>query len=144
MTDRPSKVWEPYSKMVRMQEEDWAVLESVYNDYRNRHRTKNLIILMLIIQSPRQQTNRPAQHHPVKSRPAWNSRIFLKSTMPRGADPETLPSITLGPEFPIGQYSSHYQRNQTKREKVRLKGVSDGRAVLPRQEPEIDEGNVPD
>ena len=110
----------------------------------NRHRTKNLIILMLIIQSPRQQTNRPAQHHPVKSRPAWNSRIFLKSTMPRGADPETLPSITLGPEFPIGQYSSHYQRNQTKREKVRLKGVSDGRAVLPRQEPEIDEGNVPD
>ena len=36
MTDKPSKVWEPYSKMVRMQEEDWAVLESVYNDYRYR------------------------------------------------------------------------------------------------------------
>ena len=36
MTDKPSKVWEPYSKMVRMPEEDWAVLESVYNDYRYR------------------------------------------------------------------------------------------------------------
>ena len=33
---KPSKVWEPYSKMVRMPEEDWAVLESVYNDYRYR------------------------------------------------------------------------------------------------------------
>jgi hypothetical protein len=33
---KPSKVWEPYSKMVKMQEEDWAVLESVYNDYRYR------------------------------------------------------------------------------------------------------------
>ena len=36
MVDKPSKVWEPYSKMVRMPEEDWAVLESVYNDYRYR------------------------------------------------------------------------------------------------------------
>ena len=36
MTDKPSKVWEPYSKMVKMPEEDWAVLESVYNDYRFR------------------------------------------------------------------------------------------------------------
>src|SRR5438270_13569244 len=36
MADKPSKVWEPYSKMVKMQEEDWAVLESVYNDYRYR------------------------------------------------------------------------------------------------------------
>jgi hypothetical protein len=36
MADKASKVWEPYSKMVRMQEEDWAVLESVYNDYRYR------------------------------------------------------------------------------------------------------------
>jgi hypothetical protein len=36
MPDKPSKVWEPYSKMVRMTEEDWAVLESVYNDYRYR------------------------------------------------------------------------------------------------------------
>jgi hypothetical protein len=36
LADKPSKVWEPYSKMVRMQEEDWAVLESVYNDYRYR------------------------------------------------------------------------------------------------------------
>lgn len=33
---KPSKVWEPYSKMVRMPEEDWAVLESIYNDYRYR------------------------------------------------------------------------------------------------------------
>jgi hypothetical protein len=33
---KPSKVWEPYSKMVKMPEEDWAVLESVYNDYRYR------------------------------------------------------------------------------------------------------------
>jgi hypothetical protein len=36
MPDKPSKVWEPYSKMVRMTEDDWAVLESVYNDYRYR------------------------------------------------------------------------------------------------------------
>jgi len=36
MADKPSKVWEPYSKMVRMPEQDWAVLESVYNDYRYR------------------------------------------------------------------------------------------------------------
>ncbi len=36
MTDKPSKVWEPYSKIVKMPEEDWAVLESVYNDYRYR------------------------------------------------------------------------------------------------------------
>jgi hypothetical protein len=33
---KASKVWEPYSKMVKMPEEDWAVLESVYNDYRYR------------------------------------------------------------------------------------------------------------
>lgn len=33
---KPSKVWEPFSKMFRMPEEDWAVLESVYNDYRYR------------------------------------------------------------------------------------------------------------
>ena len=36
MADKPSKVWEPCSKMVRMPEQDWAVLESVYNDYRYR------------------------------------------------------------------------------------------------------------
>jgi hypothetical protein len=36
LADKPSKVWEPYSKMVKMYEEDWAVLESVYNDYRYR------------------------------------------------------------------------------------------------------------
>src|SRR2546427_7106165 len=36
MADKVSKGWEPYSKMVRMQEEDWAGLESVYNDYRYR------------------------------------------------------------------------------------------------------------
>ncbi|HEX9197536.1 MAG TPA: hypothetical protein VF906_07060 [Candidatus Bathyarchaeia archaeon] len=36
MADKPSKVWEPYSKIVKMTEEDWAVLESVYNDYRYR------------------------------------------------------------------------------------------------------------
>ncbi len=33
---KPSKVWEPFSKMIRLPEEDWAVLESVYNDYRYR------------------------------------------------------------------------------------------------------------
>src|SRR5205807_6796141 len=33
---KASKVWEPYSKMDKMKEEDWAVLESVYNDYRYR------------------------------------------------------------------------------------------------------------
>lgn len=33
---KPSKVWEPFSKMMRLPEEDWAVLESVYNDYRYR------------------------------------------------------------------------------------------------------------
>ena len=33
---KPSKVWEPFSKMFKMPEEDWAVLESVYNDYRYR------------------------------------------------------------------------------------------------------------
>ena len=36
MTDKPSRVWEPYSKIVKMPEEDWAVLESVYNHYRYR------------------------------------------------------------------------------------------------------------
>jgi len=36
MTDKASKVWEPYSKMIKMPDEDWAVLESVYNDYRYR------------------------------------------------------------------------------------------------------------
>src|SRR2546425_12776412 len=36
MADKVSKVWEPYSKMGRMEEEDWAGLESVYNDYRYR------------------------------------------------------------------------------------------------------------
>ena len=37
MTDvKPSKVWEPFSKLVKLPEEDWAVLESVYNDYRYR------------------------------------------------------------------------------------------------------------
>ena len=34
--NKPSKVWEPFSKMVKLPEEDWAVLESVYNDYRYR------------------------------------------------------------------------------------------------------------
>lgn len=33
---KPSKVWEPFSKMMKLPEEDWAVLESVYNDYRYR------------------------------------------------------------------------------------------------------------
>ncbi len=33
---KPSKVWEPFSKLVKLPEEDWAVLESVYNDYRFR------------------------------------------------------------------------------------------------------------
>src|SRR6266516_8089142 len=33
---KPSKVWEPFSKMIKLPEEDWAVLESVYNDYRYR------------------------------------------------------------------------------------------------------------
>ena len=33
---KPSKVWEPFSKLVKLPEEDWAVLESVYNDYRYR------------------------------------------------------------------------------------------------------------
>ena len=33
---KPSKVWEPFSKLIRLPEEDWAVLESVYNDYRYR------------------------------------------------------------------------------------------------------------
>ena len=36
MGDKPSKVWEPYSKMMKLPESDWAVLESVYNDYRFR------------------------------------------------------------------------------------------------------------
>ncbi len=33
---KPSKVWEPISRLVKLPEEDWAVLESVYNDYRYR------------------------------------------------------------------------------------------------------------
>jgi hypothetical protein len=33
---KPSKVWEPFSKLIKLPEEDWAVLESVYNDYRYR------------------------------------------------------------------------------------------------------------
>ena len=33
---KPSKVWEPFSRLVKLPEEDWAVLESVYNDYRYR------------------------------------------------------------------------------------------------------------
>jgi hypothetical protein len=30
------KVWEPFSKSLKFPDEDWAVLESVYNDYRYR------------------------------------------------------------------------------------------------------------
>jgi hypothetical protein len=33
---KPSRVWEPFSKLIKLPEEDWAVLESVYNDYRYR------------------------------------------------------------------------------------------------------------
>ncbi len=33
---KPSKIWEPFSKLFKLPEEDWAVLESVYNDYRYR------------------------------------------------------------------------------------------------------------
>lgn len=33
---KPSKAWEPMSKDIKLPEEDWAVLESVYNDYRFR------------------------------------------------------------------------------------------------------------
>ena len=36
MADKPSKVWEPFSKTMKLPEEDWAILESVYNDYRYR------------------------------------------------------------------------------------------------------------
>lgn len=36
MGDKPSKVWEPFSRLVKLPEQDWAVLESVYNDYRYR------------------------------------------------------------------------------------------------------------
>ncbi len=31
---KPSKAWEPLSRQVKLPEEDWAVLESVYNNYR--------------------------------------------------------------------------------------------------------------
>ncbi len=34
--NKPSKVWEPFSRLVKLPEEDWAVIESVYNDYRYR------------------------------------------------------------------------------------------------------------
>lgn len=34
--NRKAKVWEPFSKQMRFPDEDWAVLESVYNDYRFR------------------------------------------------------------------------------------------------------------
>jgi hypothetical protein len=30
MVDKPSKVWEPYSKLVKMPEEDWAVQRSEF------------------------------------------------------------------------------------------------------------------
>ena len=33
---KPSKIWEPFSRLFKLPEEDWAVLESVYNDYRYR------------------------------------------------------------------------------------------------------------
>ncbi len=33
---KPSKAWEPLSRQIKLPEEDWAVLESVYNDYRFR------------------------------------------------------------------------------------------------------------
>ncbi len=34
--NRRTKVWEPFSKQIKFPDEDWAVLESVYNDYRYR------------------------------------------------------------------------------------------------------------
>ena len=33
---KPSKIWEPFSRLFKLPEEDWAVLESVYHDYRYR------------------------------------------------------------------------------------------------------------
>src|SRR5438876_6091927 len=33
---KASKVWEAYSKMDKMKEEDWPVLEALYNEYRYR------------------------------------------------------------------------------------------------------------
>jgi hypothetical protein len=33
---RRLKVWEPFSKEIKFPEEDWAILECVYNDYRFR------------------------------------------------------------------------------------------------------------
>src|SRR2546425_1205194 len=136
MTDRPSKVWEPYSKMVRMQEEDWAVLESVYNDYRYRQgdlqRTE--FVKRLVAKGV------TSYLYQLKSRTPEALLKIAQASSALG----TSPFIHPGPGVPDRQDFSHYQRNQTKREKVRLKSVSDGRAVLPRQEPEIDEGNVPD
>ncbi len=34
--NKPSRAWEPLSRQIKLPEEDWAVLESVYNDYRFR------------------------------------------------------------------------------------------------------------
>ena len=34
---RQKKLWEPLSKEVNLPDQDWAVLESVYNDYRFRN-----------------------------------------------------------------------------------------------------------
>jgi hypothetical protein len=36
-TTRQKKLWEPISKEVNLPDQDWSILESVYNDYRFRN-----------------------------------------------------------------------------------------------------------
>src|SRR5438132_79442 len=95
MADKASKVWEPYSKMVRMQEEDWAVLESVYNDYRYRQgdlqRTE--FIKRFVAKGV------TSYLYQLKSR-------ILSSRNPRHTDPG-FRSIVLGSEFAIDHNPSY-------------------------------------
>jgi len=53
----------------------------------NRLRVENLIMIMLILYSPRQLASRPGPHIHVKSHEVRKDRLFLESITPRVTDP---------------------------------------------------------
>ncbi len=63
---RASKEWLPFSKQIRMGENDWAVVDALYEDYRNRVGviSKADFLQRLLITGVSTQLARLRQHSP--------------------------------------------------------------------------------
>ena len=64
--NRASKEWSPFSKQIKMGENDWAVVDALYEDYRNREGviSKADFLGRLLITGVSTQLVRLRQHSP--------------------------------------------------------------------------------